>query len=145
MKRLAVLALSVGLVVSSIATAEAKKKPAKVERVVEGRYEALPAPVTGCNTVLGTFACLVVETRSTEAFFTGKVTDTHGQPVYVLVRIHDGSYTHFCGQTTEPLPFRPGSTLEFFVGLDTWGVSGDCLDNRVKTTGSIRVTLSNVP
>lgn len=84
MKRTLVTLLGLALVVGSVATADAKAK--RVERTVSGTYGPYPAPVTGCSEPLGGWACLVVETRSTERFFTATITDAHGQPVFVEVR-----------------------------------------------------------
>lgn len=78
--RLVVAILVVALGLGSMGTADAKK-PSRTERTVQGSYGPDPAPVTGCNSALGTFACMVVETRPTERYFTAKVTDVHGQPV----------------------------------------------------------------
>ncbi|HVE92624.1 MAG TPA: hypothetical protein VNE62_10065 [Actinomycetota bacterium] len=73
------------------------------------------------------------------------MTDTHGQPVYVEV-FGDSRVGQFCGETSEPVYFRPGSTLEIYVGLATGRVSGHtCPANIIKTSGTIRVTLSNLP
>lgn len=144
MKRFLVMFTVVGVVASSLATAEAKK-PTRSERTVVGHYGPYPAPVTGCNSALGSFACLVVHTRPTEWFFTAKVTDAHGLPVFVEVQDDAGRHAYFCGQTTRPIAINPKSTLSFHIGLDNWGLSGNCPANRIKTTGTIRVTLSNVP
>lgn len=146
MKRFLILSLVVGLIGGSVATAEAKgkKRPTRVERTVEGSYGPYPAPVTGCNEPLGYFSCLRVQTRPTEAFFTAKVTDTHGQPVL----FHAGG-ANFCGETPEPIPFSPGTELHFHVAEPEWPTSDaflrDCRTNRVKTIGTISVTLSNLP
>ncbi|HVE98006.1 MAG TPA: hypothetical protein VNA12_02375 [Mycobacteriales bacterium] len=146
MNRILVAVLSLGLIVASGATADAKRRPTRVERVVEGRYEAYPAPVTGCNEPLGNFACLIVETRANETYFTAKVTDTHGQPVFFEVRSEqDDSYMHFCGETSEPIAIAPRTRLHVFVALNGWGIAGGCMHGRVKTTGTIRVTLANLP
>lgn len=142
MKRVVVMLASLGLLATSFTTAEAGSSR-RVERTVEGSYGAYPAPVTGCNSALGPFACLIVKTRPTEAFFTAKVTDTHGQPVFVEVHGTGGPDVIFCGETTRSIPIEPGSTLSFHIGLNNWMVTADCPANRVKTTGKIRVTLSN--
>ena len=65
---------------------------------------------------------------------------------------HEGTdcFTEF-GRTAEPIRFRAGTELRFHVGLNDWppltplSIRADCPTNRVKTTGTIRVTLSNVP
>lgn len=142
MKRALVLLVSLGLFAISLGTAEAGSNK-RVDRTVQGSYSAYPAPVTGCNSPLGSFACLIVTTRSTEAFFTANVTDTHGQPVYVDVVSRGGILASFCGKTTQPIAFVPGATLEFDIGLGRWP-SASCPASRLKTTGTIRVTLSNL-
>ncbi len=156
MRRFLIGFLVLGLMVGSAATAEAKKRrpkpansqPTRVERTVEGTYGPYPAPVIGCNSALGTYACLIVATHSTEAFFTAKVTDAHGQPVYVEVLGTHGESARFCGETTQPIRFTPGAKLEFHLALRyAWvpGVQLYCPANSIKTTGTISVTLSNLP
>lgn len=142
-KRLLVMLVSLGLISVSLGTAEAAKS-SRVERTVQGSYGAYPAPVTGCNSPLGTFACLIVATRPTEAFFTAAVADAHGQPVYVEVISGGGLLASFCGKTTRPIAITPGSTLEFDIGVGRWPrTAAPCPAHRIKTTGTIRVTLSN--
>jgi hypothetical protein len=151
MKRSLIVFMVVGLVAGSVMTAEAKgnKRPTRVERTVEGSYGPYPSPVTGCNEPLGTFSCMVVATRWTESFYTAKVTDTHGQPVLFSVwsDYGDGEGV-FCGETPEPIAFSPHAQLHFHVAEPTWITSGhalECPANRIKTTGTISVTLSNRP
>ena len=154
MKRLLVVVLIIGLYAGSMATAEAKRKKARrVERTVEGTYGAVPEAFTGCNADRGSFACVVVDARPREAFFTAKVTDAHGQPVFVqVVDGGGGTIGTFCGETTRPVPFDSASRLEFLIEpaphfFSHWGVNWlgplDC-PYRVKTSGSINVTLSNL-
>ena len=153
MKRFLILFMVLGLIVGSVATAGAqgKKRPTRLERTVVGSYGPYPAPVTGCNGVLDTFACLIVETHPTEAFFTAKVTDTHGQPVPVAVAgsFPGGRFVEaFCGETTEPIRFSPGAQLEFYVAEPHWRLTDPALDCQalaVKSIGTISVTLSNLP
>lgn len=145
MKRFLIGFMMIGLVAGSVATAEAKQPHRKkVERTVVGSYTPYPAPVTGCNAPLGSFACLIVPTRTTERFVTVKVTDTHGQPVYFEVS-SAGISAGFCGKTARPVAIRPGSDLEVDVGLPRWGFQTQCPASSVKTTGTIRVMLSNLP
>jgi hypothetical protein len=141
-KRILVVVVSLGLLAGSVATADAGRSK-RVERVVEGSYGPYPAPVTGCNSLLGSFACLKVETRQREKFFTAKVTDAHGQPVFVEVQREGRKDVIFCGETTRPVRVNPGSELSFHIGLNNWLVTLDCPASRVKTTGTIRVVLSN--
>jgi hypothetical protein len=153
MKRFVMMLLVLGLVASCVTTAEAArktKKPTRVERTVEGSYGPYPAPVTGCNEPLGKFYCLAVETHSDESFFTAKVTDAHGQPVFVWVggAGRGNSPATFCGETTEPIWFSPGAELQFYVADLAPSLVDpplDCPTNRIKTTGTISVTLSNLP
>lgn len=146
MKRIVVVLMSLGMLVGALGTAEAGKSR-RVERTVQGSYGPYPAPVTGCNEALGTYACMIVRARSTETFFTAKVTDTHGLPVFVDVLIYSGGlvdHATFCGATTRPIRIPAFASLEFNVGLLRDEVSTDCPANRVKSTGSIAVTLSNM-
>ncbi|HVE92623.1 MAG TPA: hypothetical protein VNE62_10060 [Actinomycetota bacterium] len=148
MRRILITFLAFGLLIGAVVPAQATTR---VERTVEGSYGAYPAPATGCNEVLGPWACLGIPTEATEAYFTAKVTDTHGQPVYVEVRSDGGStVNHFCGETSEPIYFTPGSGLEFDLGLGRGpvplpGLNGCPATDSIKTSGTIRVTLSNLP
>lgn len=147
MKRFTIMVVALGMLAGPVAAAEARPSP-RVERTVVGSYGPYPAPVTGCNEALGTFACLIVSARSTEAYFTAKVTDTHGQPVFVEVLIYSGGLADdvtFCGETTRPIRVPRFASLEFNVGLLRNRLTTDCPTNRVKTTGTISVTLSNRP
>lgn len=144
MKRFLIMCITMVLAVGAVATAEAKQ-PRRVERTVQGSYGPYPSPVTGCNEVLGPWACLTVPTRSTERFFTAKVTDTHGQPVTVEAWV-GSRWVVFCGETKEPIAITPGAKLSFDVGLPSAPQAermSHCPTNRVKTTGTIKVTLSN--
>ena len=149
MKGFLIGVLVLGLMAGS-GMAEAKERRAKqapgprVERTLERSYGPYPAPVTGCNSVLGPYACVIIPTRATEAFFTAKVTDAHGQPVSVEVRA-GGEYTQFCGETEQPIRIQPGAELHFFVGLPYSEIQTDCPAHSVKTAGTISVTLSNLP
>lgn len=144
MKRFLIMFMVLGLIAGSVATAEAKRrqKPTRVERTVEGSYGPYPSPVTGCNEPLDKYYCLAVETRSEESFFTAKVTDAHGQPVFVWVggAGRGNSPATFCGETTEPIWFPAGAELHFYVADPAPSLVDpplDCPTNRVKTTGTI--------
>lgn len=145
MKRFLIMFMILGLTVGSVATAEAKGKPRRVVRTVHGSYGPYPAPVTGCNSALGTFACLIIPTRRAEAFLTARAADTHGLPVFVEVRSGGHRIGTFCGKTSSPIRFEPGAQLEFLVALPVWGIQLECPANSVKTVGTISVTLSNLP
>lgn len=146
MKRSVVMLVGVAMLAASLGTAEAKQPP-RSKRTVQGSYNPYPAPVTGCNEPLGPWSCLTVQTRSTEEFFTAAVADTHGQPVAfdVYTRLGTGHFQYlasFCGKTTQPIAFTRGWTLDFEVGLSNIPTL-TCAERRVKTTGTITVTLSN--
>ena len=148
MRRFLILVMVLGLIAGSVTTAEAAKKtrkPLRVERTVEASYGPYPSPVTGCNGVMDPFACLILPTRASESFFTAKVTDLHGQPVFVQVKSAGRTWA-FCGETTEPIAFEPGSDLHFFLAIPNWPLEMhlECPANRIKTTGTISVSLSNL-
>ena len=144
MKRIVVLVIGLALLSVSFGTAEASKSK-RVERTVQGTYGAYPTPVTGCNDVLGPWACMTVRARSTEAFFTASVADAHGQPVLVNVYSSGGWLTSFCGRTTRPVAITPGADVWFDVGQGRAPFTDllPCPQHIVKTTGTIKVTLSN--
>ncbi|HUQ40838.1 MAG TPA: hypothetical protein VM030_11865 [Acidimicrobiales bacterium] len=142
MKRLMIMFITMAITVGGAATAEAKQPP-RSERTVQGSYGPYPAPVTACNGVMGSWACMVVPTRPTERFVNVKVTDTHGLPVYFLLSSPGAQFwAGFCGETKGPVPFW-GGHLEIEVGVSRGVVQTDCPANSVKTTGTIRVTLSD--
>ena len=137
------MAMAMAMTLCAVATAEATE-PERSERTVEGRYGPNPSPVTGCNEVLGTWACMIVSTRPAERFFSAKVTDTHGLPVYFSVfSPGSGFRAGFCGETKTPVPFPEGHTLEIEVGVSRWVAQVACPASSVKTAGTIRVTLSD--
>jgi hypothetical protein len=143
-KRVVVVVMSVGLLAGALGTAQAG--PRRVERTVEGSYQAYPTPVTGCNSLTGSWACLDVPTRPTEAFFTATVEDTHRQPVLVNVYSRGAWLASFCGKTSHPIAFTPGANVWFDVGQGRAPFATDltsCPQHILKTTGKIRVTLSN--
>lgn len=145
MKRFLVGCMAVGLAAGFVATADATQpRQKKIQRTVVGKYLPYPAPVTGCNSPLGTYACLIVSPRTTERFATVKVTDTHGRPVYFEVA-YAGTRAGFCGEMRRPIRVYQGYDMEIDVGLPRWGIQTDCPTSSVKTAGTVRVTLSNVP
>lgn len=147
MKRFLILFMIIGLVAGSVATAEAskRKKATRVERTVESSYQGpFIAQVTGCDMLGVKWGCLYVDTLAQEAFFTAKVTEAHGQPVFFEVFADDQTIGSFCGKTTDPVSFPSGATLRFHVGIG-WPFPVDCPANRITTTGTISVTLSNLP
>ena len=144
MKRFLTGLMMIGLIAGPVATARAEQTDrTKVQRTVVGSYRAYPAPVTGCNSALGAWACMSVRTRSTERFVTVKVTDAHGLPVYFTV-FGGGVVRGFCGETKRPVPIS-ARYLEIEVGVSRWVAQTACPLSSVKTTGTITVTLSNLP
>lgn len=146
MKRVLVTLVSVALLAGLVATAEAKSKPTRVERTVELSYDT--SDPTGCSSWFG-MPCFIIPTRATEQFFTAKVTDATGLPLYL--QVHDGErVARFCGATPKPMRLaphdgaRPGS-LTIYVGLPGWAVQTTCPAYSVKTIGKVSVTLSNLP
>lgn len=145
MKRFLLVFLVLGIGVGSLTTVDAAGKPARAQRTVTGSYGPFPAPVTGCNSPLGTFACMIVHARPTERLFVAEVKDAHGLPVYVDVYSGHERVGEFCGTTRKPVAFPAGGDLRFHVGLPLWGIQLACPQHSVKSTGTIRVTLSNLP
>jgi hypothetical protein len=156
MKRFAILVLALGLIVGSVATADAKKKPRKpkrVERVVELAYSA-PSPgisgvVGACMAVLGVdgTACVDTPLGPGEVFVRVAITDQTGQPTnFDLAQDSNPDnpgleiFASGCGETAEPIVITPGIPLRVSVtaigGPDCPGVA---------TAGDITITLSNLP
>jgi hypothetical protein len=142
-RRLLTAAIALGLVAGGVRSAEAKP-PARTERTIHGSYAAYPAPATGCNDPLGSWACMIVRARPTERFVSVKVTDTHGLPVYFSVyNPGTGFFADFCGETETPLLVDRIRYMEIEVGVSRWAVQTHCPASSVKTTGTIKVTLSD--
>lgn len=143
MKRLLIMFLAAGVSLGGISTAEATK-PSRTERTLHGSYGPYPAPVTACNDVLGSWACMIVRARPTERFVDVELTDTHGLPVYFsLFDPRTGFHAEFCGETGMPIALGRARYLEIEVGVSRWAVQTACPASSVKSTGKIRVTLSN--
>ena len=150
MKRFLIMLMVFGLVAGLMATAEARKKPQRATRTVEGSYDT---PVLGmfgeCAGSHG-IGCVTFSVGAEERFVTAKVHDAHGLPVFVLIRsvpsgpFGEGSeiYGTFCGETTEPIAVPAGSDLEFWVGAAA-SVYG-CQPG-IATSGTITATFSNLP
>lgn len=150
MKRFLILFMVLGLVVGSVATAEAanKKKPTRHERTVEATYNGpwLPFGNWDCAPSGGR-GCVSVTTRAGESYLSAEVTDAHGQPVYVSVwSEYEASgaspifYGSFCGETADPIKFPPGVTLKLWVGYWPSGCGPG-----MATAGTVSMTLSNLP
>ena len=148
MKRFLILFMILGLAFGSIAAAQAKKTPKRVERTLEGSYGApFLYFVSTCAGSDG-FGCVSIATGAGEGFLIAKVTDAHGQPVSVSVSAKtqndqlgdEITFGRFCGETTSPISFDPGVELEFYVGVPDASCSPG-----TATTGTVSVTLSNLP
>lgn len=155
MKRFLIGFMVLGLMIGAVVTAEAKKRPPRVERTFTGSYKTPFVPFdAGCSPTDGR-GCVTVHTRSRESFFTARVTDALGLPVFVQVwEDTDGGgeedvlYGTFCGETTEPISFPPGAELHFWVGFPfSYGGAQyeSCPGGLLATTGTVRVELSNLP
>lgn len=155
MKRFLVLFMVLGLVAGSVATAEANRRPKRVQRTVEARYIGpwMPFGLRECEAPSGGIGgCATVETRASEAFLSAKVTDAHGQPVFVEVitwspdSIHPIYLGDFCGETDAPISVAPGTVVDFWIGPHVWhpDAIGTCAGT-MATTGTVSVTLSNLP
>lgn len=149
MKRFLILLVALGLIAGSVATAEAKRS--RVERTVEATYAGpwLPFGNWACAPSEHR-GCVTITTGPKESFLSAKVTDAHGQPVLVQVWSeynYEGTspifYGSFCGETTNPIRFPAGVTLKLWVGY--FGPSVPDCGVGLATTGTVEVTLSNLP
>ena len=150
MKKFLVLAVVVGLVASSLgAPAMAKKKkPVRVERVVEFEYNC---PCTGLfqlgsltadGTNIGGGS---VPTGADDLYLTAVAEDATGMPIQVDFQQpgpdgFNAAMGAMCGETEEPIAVTSaGTPINIFVsGLDpACGVSG--------AGGTITLTFSNLP
>ena len=167
MKKTIVVALTAGLLAGALvgpADAGKKKKPpaappapVKVERVVELEYAltgqgATVAGVGGgrCPMAdLTTQECVSVPLEAGEAFIKVEATDATGQKVrgYLSQGDTDGDgfgnlYGDFCGAHPEPIELQSQTAP---VGISFYtGANPDCVPS-ASTTGSLKVTLSNLP
>ena len=151
MRRTLTVALIIGLIAGSlVAPAEAGKR--KRTRKVQGSYDAPTLVVAGSCTQTGAIGCVAIATGATERFLRARVTDQHGQPVYVSVQANleggdnqdDTSYGSFCGKTKKPIPVDPGVELHLWVGFSPDPGFVGCVPG-IATTGTITARLSNLP
>lgn len=141
-RRLLTAVVVLGLVFGGVGSAEAKPT-GRSTRTIYGRYGPYPSPVTGCNDPLGPWACMIVRARLAERFVSVKVTDAHGLPVYFsMLDPGTGYFAGFCGETG-PLPLDEIRYLEIEVGVSRMVLQTDCPASSIKTTGTIKVTLSS--
>jgi hypothetical protein len=128
-----------------------KKKNAKVERKVEGGYDAPALIIAGSCAQTGAIGCVSIVTGPKEKFLKAKINDSHGQPAFVSIGADldgnnqdDTSYGSFCGETTEAIPVDPNVELHLWVGLQIDPAFAGCVPGAA-TSGTISVTLSNRP
>jgi hypothetical protein len=165
MKRILVLLMVLGLVFGSIAAAEAGKKkkkpkaprtPVKVERVVEVAYDHPGIGATAAGRGGGypvTFPDpMDIPVTAEEQYIKVEIVDASGQKVAGSIGqgdvdgngINDDLYGVFCGAHPEPIPLAaPGMPI---IGI--YAYSGTCEDGTtpsVMTSGTIKITLSNMP
>lgn len=148
MRKLLVAAVVTGLIVGSVASAEAgkKKAPKKTTRVAEANYAA-PARFyfapTGDNIGGATFP-----TGAGETYVSITIEDDLGQDVSAAVgQDPEGdstvTTTSFCTSTEEPVAIDPGLEVTVFV------YAGPCTDPApapaFATQGKIVATFSNMP
>ena len=153
MKRLMIFSIVLAVMAGSVATVEAKngEKPTRVERTVEGSYATQFVPFNVYCYERGGVGCVEIKTRKHEAFLTAKAVDAHGQPVLVQVwgwgdgPVHTNDYGSFCGETDEPIAFDRGADVYLVVGYDGGGAPMSECRPGIGTTGTVSVTLSNLP
>ena len=148
MKKSLATLISIGLIFGAFAAqpAEAKKrKPKRVERVVEFNYTC-PCPgvlqlgsLTGDGTNIGGGSVA----PGAEVYLSAVAEDATGMPVSVTFQqIGDSGFNEpqgsMCGETEKPIKLIPGAGVNIFIdGFDaTCGVAAG---------GTLTITLSNLP
>ena len=160
MKKALIFALVIGLIAGSMAAPatakkKKKKKPVKVERVVEVDYQGPGVGVTSPGGSVGycyqfpvSDTCLTMIPEAGEKYIKIEVTDASGTAIagFISQGDLDGDglgdlYGEFCGAHAEPIQLEvPGGAfdLSLYDGVCGTGPS-------VMTTGTIKVTFSNLP
>lgn len=148
MRKLLVIAVVAGLLVASVASANAAKKkaPKKTTRVAEASYVA-PAyfywAPTGDNV-----GGVKFPTGAGESYVSIEISDSAGMDVSASVgQDPEGdntvSTTPFCTSTEEPVPIEPGLEVTVFVYV------GPCTSPSpapaFATQGTVTATFSNLP
>ncbi|MFN2526809.1 MAG: hypothetical protein ABR505_11200 [Actinomycetota bacterium] len=151
MRKLILLTVLSGLILSSAAVPAQAKKKAK-PRVIEIAYTHPGigvAPVGGypADFPMGS----EIQTLPTERYIKIEVTDASGQKVWGFIsqgdlngnNVNDDGYANFCGAHPLPVPLAdPGAPI---IGI--YAFSGACEDGSmsVMTTGTIKISLSAKP
>ena len=165
MKRSLIMFMILGLVLGSVATAEAGKKkkksaaPVRVEKVVEAPYTggnigvATPAASGGACFVDPTmpFSCISIIPPGVEYTYVKiEVKDATGLTAggFVSQNDNDGDgladgYGEFCGAHAEPIALETAGAP---LGVSLYpGMCADASSPSVVTTGTIIATFSNMP
>lgn len=158
MKRAIAVALALGLLAGAfVGPAEAgkkkkKKKPVRVERVVEHEYTkpspGVPGVASACLASQDPEAgCVNIALGTGEKYVSVKLEDSSGQqPYWILAQDTDTEtpgydiFHNGCGDSEEPIEITEG--LELRVSVYAFG--GPACP-AVATTGKITATLSNLP
>ena len=134
------------LLAPSADAAKKKKKPKKVSRTVTQTYQA-PAIGNGAGVCLKpTNSCAETPTATADKYVIIEITDAAGLPVNAgFGQEIDGelgveNYQAFCGKTPKPVKIEPGYPITVFP----WAAPGAACPG-VATTGTVKLTLSNLP
>lgn len=147
MKRIIVLALTAGLIVGGLSTADAKKKkkPKRVERTMEYTYDQ---PSIGSPGVTGVTLNPAIATGPDDLYVMVEQTDAVSpSPSVRFSWDTDGDGTNdtgitICGGKTDEPVALPGSVE---LGVFTYILPGPDCPTGFSTTGSITLTFSNMP
>ena len=169
MKRILVLIMVIGLVIGSVATADAAKKkkkkprkppaieePVKVERVVEVKYSCpcgISTPAAKRGFWLGPagtrFGGDTLPTGSEDLYVKVEIRDDRGGAVYADIaqdtdsdNIAETAVGSVCGSGADPMAVpAPGTDIDFFIYF------GTCPDgsSSMPTAGTVVLTFSNLP
>jgi hypothetical protein len=157
MRKTMAIALALGLLAGAfVGPAEAakkkKKKPVRVERVVEIQYASPGIGVAPLGGYPVNFPDGVdIPTLSTELFMKIEIEDASGQKTWGFISqgdldgdgLNNDGYANFCGSMEEPVDVAaPGSSI-----IGVYMYNGACDDGTpsVMTSGTIKITFSNMP
>ncbi len=143
--------LVVGALVAPAPAAKKKKKPKRVERTVESKYEApaIGTAQTGNGVCFRpTNSCGDIATAANEAFVMVEIADRSGTKVGFSLGQDTDPNTFgtekdlgdFCGATAEPVAIEPGLPIVVFP----WMIGSTSCPG-IATQGTVTATLSNLP